>query len=159
MILVRGWVPIVCVGVLFGLLACVDEDMVDGMFTPPEWKKIQGYSPVPMPPPASPTNRFADDEQAAAFGQRMWFEKRYSGAITVVGPGAAGEMGETGKYSCASCHDAKHWFIDTRTEPNILSIGERVVGKGLAWDIVTAWLDEVADMDARHARRREKIEL
>jgi cytochrome c peroxidase len=103
--------------------------MVDGVFTPPEWKKVQSYSPVPMPPPSSPTNRFADDERAAAFGQRMWFEKRYSGAITVVGPGAAGGVGETGKYSCASCHDAKSWFIDTRTAPNTLSIGAANVTK------------------------------
>ncbi len=42
---------------------------------------------------------------------------------------------------------------------NILCLGERVVGSGLAWDIVNAWLAEPASGDERHLRRRAKIEL
>lgn len=44
-------------------------------------------------------------------------------------------------------------------DSNILCIGERVVGPGLAWEIVTAWLSEPASNNERHVRRRTKIEL
>ena len=43
-------------------------------------------------------------------------------------------------------------------DANVLCIGERVVGPGLAWDIVTAWLDAAASTNERHVRRRQKIE-
>jgi len=98
---------------------------IDGRFTAAEWDKISRFTPL-EPPPASPTNRYADDAAAAAFGQRLWFEKRYAGAITVAGTpenGGLGAAGETGKISCADCHDPRHWFIDTRSIPNDLSLG------------------------------------
>jgi len=44
-------------------------------------------------------------------------------------------------------------------DSNVLCLGERVVGSGLALEIVTAWLDEPASSNERHVRRREKIEL
>ena len=58
---------------------------------------------------------------------------------------------------CSDTYTAK--LSREHNDTNILALGERVVGKGLAWDIVTAWLDAATDMDARHARRREKIEI
>ena len=101
--------------------------MIDDVFTPAEWKKIESYSPVPAQP-ESPTNRYADDVAVAVFGQRMFFEKRYSGPITIQGPNAEGNLGEAGKYSCASCHDSKHWFIDTRSS-NMQSTGAANITK------------------------------
>ena len=60
---------------------------------------------------------------------------------------------------CVVCSDTYTARLSRQhNDTNVLSLGERVVGKGLAWDIVTVWLDEAADTDARHARRREKIE-
>jgi len=60
---------------------------------------------------------------------------------------------------CVNCSDTYTAKLSRQhNDSNILSIGERVVGKGLAWDIVTAWLNEPADMDERHARRRRAIE-
>jgi ribose 5-phosphate isomerase B len=44
-------------------------------------------------------------------------------------------------------------------DSNILCMGERVIGPGLAWEIVVAWLSEPASTNERHARRRTKIEL
>ncbi|MBX3186701.1 MAG: ribose 5-phosphate isomerase B [Labilithrix sp.] len=44
-------------------------------------------------------------------------------------------------------------------DSNILCIGERVVGPGLAWEIVSTWLAEPASTNERHVRRRTKIEL
>jgi ribose 5-phosphate isomerase B len=61
---------------------------------------------------------------------------------------------------CVNCSDTYTARLSRQhNDSNVLSLGERVLGKGLAWDIVTAWLDEPTDMDPRHARRREKIEL
>ncbi|MBX3206887.1 MAG: ribose 5-phosphate isomerase B [Labilithrix sp.] len=60
---------------------------------------------------------------------------------------------------CVVCSDTYTARLSRQhNDTNILALGERVVGKGLALDIVAAWLDEAADMDPRHARRREKIE-
>jgi len=109
------------VGAQLILSGCIEDELIDGVFTPAEWKKIESYSPVPSQP-QSPTNRYADDQAVAVFGQRMFFEKRYSGPITNAWPDAEGNVGESGKYACVSCHDPKHWFIDTRSS-NRLSTG------------------------------------
>ncbi len=44
-------------------------------------------------------------------------------------------------------------------DANVLCVGERVLGTGLAWEIVSAWLAEAASTEARHTKRRAKIEL
>lgn len=54
--------------------------------------------------PASRTNAFADDEAAAAFGRRLFFDER---------------MSRTGDVACASCHDPAEGFSD----PNARSEG------------------------------------
>lgn len=60
---------------------------------------------------------------------------------------------------CVSCSDTYTAKLSRQhNDTNVLAIGERVVGVGLAWEIVAAWLDEPTDMDARHVRRRQKIE-
>ena len=51
------------------------------------------------PLPADPSNRFADDREAAALGERFFFDTRLS---------------SNGKVSCASCHDPKRQFQDGR---------------------------------------------
>jgi cytochrome c peroxidase len=123
MVLVRGWATIGYVmGAVLSVSACVDESLVDDTFHRVEWIKVQTFSPLPSPPP-SPTNRFADDPAAAELGQRMFFETRYSGPVSVEGPGVPGPLGMRGMYSCASCHDTGRWFIDTRSMPNSLSYG------------------------------------
>jgi ribose 5-phosphate isomerase B len=61
---------------------------------------------------------------------------------------------------CVNCSDTYTARLSRQhNDTNILSLGERVLGRGLAWEIVTAWLDEPADNDERHARRRQKIDL
>lgn len=60
---------------------------------------------------------------------------------------------------CVNCSDTYTARLSRQhNDTNVLSLGERVVGKGLAWEIVSAWLEEPADLDPRHVRRREKIE-
>jgi ribose 5-phosphate isomerase B len=43
-------------------------------------------------------------------------------------------------------------------DANVLCLGERVVGSGLAWEIASTWLAAEAEGGERHARRRAKIE-
>lgn len=60
---------------------------------------------------------------------------------------------------CVNCSDVYTAKLSRQhNDTNILAIGERVLGKGSAWEIVSAWLKEPTDEDARHARRRSKIE-
>ncbi len=49
------------------------------------------------PPPADPSNRFADDPRAAALGRKIFFDTRFSA---------------NGQVSCASCHIPEAGFID-----------------------------------------------
>lgn len=111
---------------LFALAGCGDNSpqLVDG-FTAAEWAKITTFGPL-APPEPDTTNRYADNPMAAAFGQRLFFEKSYSGAI-VVGDdgtnGGLGAVGDTGKVGCVSCHDPNNWYIDTRSQPGNVSLG------------------------------------
>ena len=78
---------------------------------------VQALSPLP-PLPADPTNLYADNAAAAALGQQLFFDKRYSGALKVAGE--LGEVGDTGKVACSTCHlggamsDGREPFIVTK---------------------------------------------
>ena len=58
--------------------------------------RILALSPLP-PPPADPTNRVAEDPDAAWLGRFLYFDTRLSG---------------TGTFSCATCHDPSKGFTD-----------------------------------------------
>ena len=58
---------------------------------------------------------------------------------------------------CSDTYTAK--LSRSHNDANVLCIGERVLGSGLAWEIVSAWLAEPASQEERHAKRRQKIEL
>jgi len=61
---------------------------------------------------------------------------------------------------CALCHDV---FSAKGTrfhnDANMLAMGGRVIGKGLACEIVDAWLDTDFSHEERHARRIGMIEI
>ena len=59
--------------------------------------------------------------------------------------------------NCSDTYTAK--LSRDHNDSNVLCIGERVIGPGLAWDIVQTWLDTPASDGERHVRRRKKIEL
>jgi cytochrome c peroxidase len=97
---------------------------IDG-FTLGEWVKLKTLGPLTTPDPDF-TNTYADNAAAATFGQRLFHEKGYANALTVGDNGSNGSLGaigDKGKVSCASCHDAAAWYIDTRTNPNNVSLG------------------------------------
>ena len=58
---------------------------------------------------------------------------------------------------CSDTYTAK--LSRSHNDANVLCIGERVVGSGLGWEIVSAWIAEPASTDERHTKRRAKIEV
>jgi cytochrome c peroxidase len=110
------------------LAGCLQESLVDETFTESEFELVKTFGPLPEKPPADPTNRYADDASAAAFGQRLFYEKSYAGKLTVADP-TLGAVGDTGKVSCASCHDAKAYFSDARSKPSSTSLGVAWTGR------------------------------
>src|SRR5256885_14068479 len=58
-------------------------------FTAPELAAIAKLSPLPAVPP-DPTNAYADNAAAAALGQRLFFDKSYSGPLVVGNDGTDG---------------------------------------------------------------------
>ena len=102
------------------LAGCMTDKMVD-VFTEEEFDQIKQFGPLGELPQIS-TNRYANDEAAATFGQRLFFEKSYSHALTIADP-ALGVVGDKGKLACASCHDVTNYYTDTRSHPNSTSLG------------------------------------
>jgi ribose 5-phosphate isomerase B len=58
---------------------------------------------------------------------------------------------------CSDTYTAK--LSRSHNDANVLCVGERVVGSGLGWEIVSAWIAEPASTDERHTKRRAKIEV
>jgi cytochrome c peroxidase len=78
------------------------------------------------PPPADPSNRVADDPDARAFGQALFFDPRFSGPLIEGdndGSSATlGVRGEAGRVSCAGCHVPADAFVDTRSPHRQVSL-------------------------------------
>ncbi len=65
-------------------------------WSPDERALIDSLSPLPPLPP-SPTNRFADNEQARDLGHKLFFDTRLSA---------------NGRVSCSTCHVPEMYFTD-----------------------------------------------
>ena len=89
---------------------------------PPIWEWLLKLSPLPEVPP-DPTNAFADDPEAAELGQMLFFDKKFSGKLTVASD--LGAVGDEGKVSCATCH-ASEYLDDDHSNPQTVSIGTGV---------------------------------
>jgi cytochrome c peroxidase len=90
--------------------------------------RLQSLSaPELPPPPADPSNRFADDPRAAALGKRFFFDTRFSGPLLDSAnngqPGTLGHVGDAQKVACASCHVPSTSFLDTRSSRGQISLG------------------------------------
>lgn len=70
-------------------------------FTPSQARIVLSMSPLPPVPP-DPTNRVADDPRAAALGQAIFFDTRFS---------------RSGDVSCATCHDPTRGWADAQSVP------------------------------------------
>jgi len=99
-------------------------DPLLGVLTTMEVAKAHTLSPLPTVP-ANATNQYADNEAAATLGQKLFFDKRYSGPLAVADDmmnGGLGAAGEAGKIACASCHLGRG-LDDQRSRPNNVSLG------------------------------------
>ena len=77
--------------------------------------------------------------------------------ICGTGVGSAIAANKVAGVRAGLCHDtfsARHARL--HNDANVLALGSRVIGPGLAKDIVAAWLDTPFE-GGRHARRVEKI--
>jgi cytochrome c peroxidase len=120
-------------------------------FTTAERSALESLSPSTLPAPGpDKSNRFADDSQAAALGQKLFFETAFSGKLLDGDddgdPTTLGMRGQTGKVACAGCHIPSAGFLDNRTRgeavslaagwgrrraPSLLDVGQ---AKLLMWD-------------------------
>lgn len=100
----------------------------------PSWSEadrvvLRSLSLLPEPPPLppSPSNAWADDARAAAFGEALFFDQRLSAE---------------GDVACATCHQPRHAFADTlarslgrgetrRNAPTVLGAAHQ---RWLYWD-------------------------
>jgi cytochrome c peroxidase len=78
------------------LSGCDRPSPEDAELTEANLSEVYQLSPMPDMP-ASPTNAFADNRDAAEFGQRLFYDKRLSA---------------NGEVACATCHDPEHGFSD-----------------------------------------------
>jgi cytochrome c peroxidase len=112
-----------------GLLeASADANDPDPMLSPAQLVALQALSPAALPPPPPDvTNRFADEPAAAALGQKLFFDKSFSGPLLDTdndgGPQSLGKAGQTGRVACAGCHLPASGFSDTRSFQLQISLG------------------------------------
>lgn len=107
-------------------LAAVSGCSGDG-FTADETATIASLALDALPPlPADPSNRFADDRRAAAFGATLFFEPRLSGH---------------GDVSCATCHQVDRQFQDDRPLGRAVGLTDRrtMPLAGVAWSPWQFW--------------------
>jgi cytochrome c peroxidase len=95
-------------------------------FTAEQRSALAGLRYDSSSPPQDVSNAVADDAAARVFGQRLFFETAFSGALlepdNTGTPSHLGKKGETGKVSCAGCHVPADDFVDTRSPHRQISL-------------------------------------
>jgi cytochrome c peroxidase len=117
--------PMSMTGTDAGVMEDPDPDPVLGDMV---MTALRALSPATLPAPkADKSNAKADDPKAAALGQKLFFDGRFSGQLldgdNDGSPNALGNKGDTGKVSCAGCHLPASDFSDTRTIRHQISLG------------------------------------
>jgi cytochrome c peroxidase len=100
-------------------------DDVPPQFTQAQLATLAMLSPATLPAPGPDvSNRFADDAKAALLGQKLFFERAFSGPLLEGdddgSPNTLGVKGQTGKVACAGCHVPSAGYLDNR------SLGEQI---------------------------------
>lgn len=96
------------------------------VWTPTERALIESLSPPPSAPPASSSNRVADDPEARTLGHALFFDARLSA---------------NGAVSCASCHQPEKYFTDGKVLGEAIGETERHTPTliGAAWSPFVFW--------------------
>lgn len=92
------------------------------------WAVFRELAPDELPaPPRDVSNRFADDERAAALGEALFLDKGFSGKLLDLDDDGSsrtlGVRGQSGKVACAGCHDDKNAFLDARSPFKQITLG------------------------------------
>lgn len=102
--------------------ACTDETT----FNAEEMDILKTYQ-LPQNPPLDPSNRVADNPDAAVLGKKFFFDTRFSGVLGPANDGATngslGMAGAAGKVACYSCHQIENGGSDHRSRPLATSLG------------------------------------
>jgi cytochrome c peroxidase len=105
------------------------EDDPDPSFTAAERTALAMLRYDDGPPPADPSNRFADDAAARALGHRLFFETALSGPLLEGDNDGSlatlGVVGEAERVSCAGCHVPAANFVDSRSNHRQISLGSQ----------------------------------
>jgi len=101
---------------------------------------------------------YPDVAHAAARGVA---DGTYDRAILMCGTGIGMAM-TANRYRgvrAANCHDVfSARYARAHNDANVLTLGGRVLGVGLAWEIVNVWLATAFSKGERHVRRLAKID-
>jgi cytochrome c peroxidase len=100
----------------------------DPVVTPAQRISLKALSPATLPPPPPDvTNAFADNDAAAAFGQKLFYDPSFSGPLLDTDNDGSGETlgmaGQAGRVACAGCHIPSNGFSDTRSFQRQISLG------------------------------------
>jgi cytochrome c peroxidase len=109
---------VVCLVLITG---CWAEQRVDDTFTEDEWTYLQTFRLDHLEPI---TCRDPECEAIARFGQRLFFDPRYSGPLETP------ENPNAGKVACTTCHNPTGYFVDTR-DANAQSLGVAWTGRNV----------------------------
>lgn len=94
----KPWLIGAAIGVLVVIAAVVLFARPRATWTPDEVAKLRNLWIGSLPPlPPDPSNKYADDARAAAFGHKLFFDTRFSA---------------NGKVACATCHQPDKIFQD-----------------------------------------------
>jgi cytochrome c peroxidase len=117
------------IGIALVLVGCVaaGADDPEPVITEEAMTALRALRYDDAAPPIDPSDRVADDADAARFGQRLFFDPALSGRLLEGdndGTSATlGSQGDAGRVSCAGCHVPTADFVDTRSPHQQVSLG------------------------------------
>ena len=136
-----------------GLCHLTDEDDPDDNIDTDMLTLTASLSPLPAVPP-SPTNAYADDPDAAAFGHALFYEPTLS---------------PSGEFPCVSCHDPELTWTDGKKTAegngvvarNALSIVDTAYYDWHLWDggCDTIWCQATIPIEAAAEMDANRVEL
>lgn len=121
----------VCAVALSGCGPLIDQAFCDVPgcdFTSDEWARLSSLADLKAPE-VDRSNAYSTKDDAAALGQKLYFDPRFSGNATLLDalrrpvPYARAAAGQPTGLACASCHDPKRAGGDFSSVPNRVSIG------------------------------------
>jgi cytochrome c peroxidase len=111
---VRVWFVWVCL-----TTGCwTSEPLIDGTFTRAQWMKLQGELLLP-PPPANPCALAGFSDSASCAAAQTLAADLFDETALSAAPCNPPTMPCNAPTACATCHDAKHAWIDSRTADNV----------------------------------------